>query len=117
MSIHRRKFLGGFVAAVGVGVVSPTITLAHANMPAIWGDLIHDDVPGLRALAQGNPVRILCPDVISVTRAPGGRRIIRVLGGRFLCLDDGNPVVAHFKPDDDVWICLNYFEFRSPSET
>ena len=50
------------------------------DIPAIYGDLVHDDAPGLTALFAGQEVSVL-GKATQITRA--GRIIIS--GGQFLC--------------------------------
>ena len=57
MDVSRRKFLGLFGAATAV-VVSGIPTSAD-NIPAIVGDGIHNDGPGLNAFFARKPVRVV----------------------------------------------------------
>lgn len=72
-AFSRRLFLGG-IASLGVASTVKT----RSFVPTIYGDMIHDDAPGLNALFRGDPVRVLsgraiqgeCPALV------GGRLLL-----------------------------------------
>lgn len=56
MHVSRRAFLRGTIALAASTTLSFP-RLAHA-IPAIYGDGVHDDAPGLQALLDGEPFRV-----------------------------------------------------------
>lgn len=98
---NRRSFLKGIVAIAAVGIVRPSLA-TDENLPTIWGDLIHDDAPGLNAFLRGNAVRILCPECVfeEVIDAAKGQKRLYITNGTFLVNDE----ILLPETTNQVWI-------------
>lgn len=58
VDLTRRSFFGGALALVGATVVSAHVPIDLSPVPIIYGDMIHDDTPGLQALFDGKSFRV-----------------------------------------------------------